>query len=802
MHRLMTPLQRAFLGVALLLGLVACESGASPSPDTAPVGEAAANPTPAPTVPPAPELLDQALAHRAIGDDDKAAVDLHTLVDTYPTAPEARPARYYLAESFARRGRWTSAVAVFKTFVTDPIQDDLTPLALFWLARGYEEAGDWANAAATYERYRTFNTPLEPYAAMRQAALQQVLGQTASAAQNYEHSASVDIARGERAGSYEKAIALRRQLGQDDIALQLYDQLLALADQPAYRARILAEAAALARSLGQADQARGWLLDLVTDVPATPQAAAAAEQLLAAGDPAVPAGDAARIFFSNDRFAEALPLFDAAIAQARSRTPASETNAEVLELQRLRAMTLRALGNFPEALDALAAVGNARPDSEPGRQALLDWIQTLGQSGEVQRAADAYREYANSYSSDPRAPEALDRAAQLLDRLGNAEEAVQVRLELGQRYPQSDQAPAAVNTAAMYHFRAGRWEAAQRAWQQLADQRQGVERARGAFWAARAAQQREEAEQARALFELVFAAAPDSYYGARAVEELALPITTTLVLGTPITEQAWQALETWVAGWSGQPVFTVSEQGYDPDVSESGFVQRALALEQVGLGPEAIAEWNNARTRWADDPTRLMQVARLAHEHNVPYIELKAAEQLAALAPKAAQPQPEALRRMIFPTPYTDLVIEAAQAQGVDPRLLYALLRQESLFNAGATSWVGARGLAQVMPATGEGIAQRLAISGFQIDDLYRPYVSVRFGAFYLGQQIQSMQDSVHGGLAAYNGGPGNAQRWADGTQVVDPDLFTEGIDYAETRNYVKLVYGYYGAYQRLYALP
>jgi soluble lytic murein transglycosylase len=63
------------------------------------------------------------------------------------------------------------------------------------------------------------------------------------------------------------------------------------------------------------------------------------------------------------------------------------------------------------------------------------------------------------------------------------------------------------------------------------------------------------------------------------------------------------------------------------------------------------------------------------------------------------------------------------------------------------------------------------------------------------------MQGSLQAALAAYNGGPGNAQRWAGGTSVADPDLFTEAIDFAETRDYVKLVYGYYGAYRRLYAL-
>jgi soluble lytic murein transglycosylase len=130
---------------------------------------------------------------------------------------------------------------------------------------------------------------------------------------------------------------------------------------------------------------------------------------------------------------------------------------------------------------------------------------------------------------------------------------------------------------------------------------------------------------------------------------------------------------------------------------------------------------------------------------------------------------------------------------------LYALLRQESLFNASATSWVGARGLAQVMPATGEGIAQNLGITGYRSQDLYRPAVSVRFGAYYLGQQIGNMSGSLPGALAAYNGGLGNARRWAGGSVVADQDLFAEGIDFRETREYVKLVYGFQAVYRGIY---
>lgn len=791
-------LHRGALSGVLLILLTACELVAAPPSDpnpSAPVEATAVGvlPTAVPTPRSAPDLFASAMNQRAIGNDAAAAEDISTLLATYPSAAEGRPARYYLAESYARRGRWTSAVETLRTLLAEPVEDELLAPALFWLARGYEAAGDWSNAVATYERYRALQTPLEPYAAMRQAAQQQALGQFAEAAANYAYAATTDIVRGERAGSYEKAIALYRQLGQREQALQLYQDLLNFAEQPGYRARILSEAAALAQELGQPEQARAWLLEIIAAAPATTQAVAAVDQLRAANDSGLSASDAARVYFNAERYADALPLFEAGLAQA--------SGDSALELQRLRGLALRGLGRFPEALEALAAVGAAAPDSEPGRQAQLDWIQTTGQSGDVPRAIEGYRQFAAAYPDDPRAPEALNRAIQWLERQGDVEGSVQARLDLGQRYPQSDQAAVALHSAGLFLFQNGRFAEAQAAWQQLADTRSGYERARGAFWAGRAARQQGDGGRAGELFAMARSAAPDSYYGVRAAEELGEASQAYLALNSAISAEQWAELEEWVASWT-QVTRRVAEQGYDPAVQQSGFVQRSIALAQVGLHTEAMAEWNSARAAWHNDASSLLQLARLSHEQNVPYIALKSAERLLALAPGTAPAAPIALRRLLFPVPYAELVIAQSREQGVDPRLLLALIRQESLFNPGATSWVGARGLAQVMPSTGEGIAQRLGVTDFTLDDLYRPAVSVRFGAFYIGQRIQDMQGSIQGGLSAYNGGLGNAQRWAGGNVVADPDLFTEQIDFPETENYVKLVYGYYGAYRGLYELP
>jgi soluble lytic murein transglycosylase len=82
------------------------------------------------------------------------------------------------------------------------------------------------------------------------------------------------------------------------------------------------------------------------------------------------------------------------------------------------------------------------------------------------------------------------------------------------------------------------------------------------------------------------------------------------------------------------------------------------------------------------------------------------------------------------------------------------------------------------------------------------PVVSIRFGAAYLVEQLGTLDGSIQGALAAYNGGLGNVYRWADEAPLDDPDLFVERIDFPETRNYVKLVYGFYHTYRALYQAP
>ena len=124
-------------------------------------------------------------------------------------------------------------------------------------------------------------------------------------------------------------------------------------------------------------------------------------------------------------------------------------------------------------------------------------------------------------------------------------------------------------------------------------------------------------------------------------------------------------------------------------------------------------------------------------------------------------------------------------------------MRQESLIEHSAESIAGARGLMQVMPATGEYIAERSDFGAIHPDQLWLPFISVKFGAWYINQQLQLFDGNQFAALAAYNAGPGNVLEWVKVSG--DLDVFVESIPYRESRTYIRTIYVNLAAYRSLY---
>jgi soluble lytic murein transglycosylase-like protein len=118
------------------------------------------------------------------------------------------------------------------------------------------------------------------------------------------------------------------------------------------------------------------------------------------------------------------------------------------------------------------------------------------------------------------------------------------------------------------------------------------------------------------------------------------------------------------------------------------------------------------------------------------------------------------------------IIYHAGARQGVDPRFIHAVIKQESRYNPKAVSGMGAEGLMQMMPVT----AKR-----FGLKDPFDAAANVEAGAKYLKFLLKRFNGDVSLALAGYNAGEGSVDKY----KGVPP--------YDETQNYVKKFVRTYG---------
>ncbi|MGB8953827.1 MAG: lytic transglycosylase domain-containing protein [Tumebacillaceae bacterium] len=155
--------------------------------------------------------------------------------------------------------------------------------------------------------------------------------------------------------------------------------------------------------------------------------------------------------------------------------------------------------------------------------------------------------------------------------------------------------------------------------------------------------------------------------------------------------------------------------------------------------------------------------------------------------------------QQLYPIHHQELIRTHANANGVDPRLVAALIRVESKFDASNTSHVGAVGLMQLMPETADWIAQQSGIPYHGEQDLSNPETNIKLGTWYIAYLTKQYQGNSVMAVAAYNAGPGRVSRWLS-TNVWDGAIdTTDRIPVGETRHYVQRVFFNYEKYQQFY---
>ena len=226
---------------------------------------------------------------------------------------------------------------------------------------------------------------------------------------------------------------------------------------------------------------------------------------------------------------------------------------------------------------------------------------------------------------------------------------------------------------------------------------------------------------------------------------------------------------------------------------------RALWLSDRGLDDAALTELRELVGRAEPRARAALEgvvLARRGRRRDSIHSLSRAFPQLGRLEQASA---PEAAVRLYYPTDYESIVRRFAGAGGIPAPLLFAMIRQESAFDPEAVSRSGARGLMQLMPATGRELAGRLRLH-YSSQRLSDPEFNIQLGSTYFRQLLEMFDGNVELALAGYNAGPYRIKRmWRSEGSAAELDLFLEGLGLSETTRYVKRILLFNDTYQRLY---
>jgi soluble lytic murein transglycosylase len=157
------------------------------------------------------------------------------------------------------------------------------------------------------------------------------------------------------------------------------------------------------------------------------------------------------------------------------------------------------------------------------------------------------------------------------------------------------------------------------------------------------------------------------------------------------------------------------------------------------------------------------------------------------------------VKLLMFPLPHWKTIRKEAEKNRLDPRLLLAIMRQESAFNPDSVSRANAHGLMQIIPKTAEKISRKLGMKKAGSANLLDPHTNIRMGAFHLASLLKESRGKVVPAVASYNAGRKAVKVWLE--RFPDDGLmeFIEKIPFSETRTYVKNVLRNYGIYKEMY---
>ncbi len=683
------------------------------------------------------------------------------------------------------------------TLITEYPTSTYSARAYFLMGQAYYNLQQYQRSADAY------NTYLTRVPGVLDAYVQEYRGDVFNELKDYggalaAYNAALTASRLDDGLTLQVKIAqTRASFGDHAGALTLYDQIFANAANDYVKAQMDYLAGQSYIALGQTDQANARYSDAVKNFPLSYYAYLS---LVALVDSGVTVDDLDRglVDYYADQNDVALVAFERYIK-------ANPVNSGTVHYY--RALTYRNLQRYTEAVQELDYFIKAFPDNPNWidawrEKSFLQWTQLSDYDGAVKTLTDFVALVPNATES----PEFLVTAGRILERNNRLEEAAQMWERVANEYPGSEQTATALFWAGIAHYRLNDLAGALTIFQRnLLLAAKPEDRARAYFWIGKTQQKLGDTASAQQSWQQGQAIDTTEYYSQRARDLLigrGLFETPTLVNLNPDLAKERKDAEAWMRITFNLPPET-DLAGPGTLAQDPRFV-RGTELWEMGMYDEARLEFEALRETVSTSPGDSFRLGNHLLDIGLYRSAIFAMRQVLTLAGQDSQTAsltaPPYFNHVRYGLYYHDLIINESQSYGLDPLLVFSVIRQESLFEGFVKSTAGAHGLMQVIPATGEEIATDLNWPpNYNSDDLYRPNVSVRFGTYYLASKRDLLGGNLFGMLAAYNGGPGSALAWNE-LAGNDPDLLVEVIRFEETRNYLRNIYEIYGTYRAVYS--
>jgi len=209
---------------------------------------------------------------------------------------------------------------------------------------------------------------------------------------------------------------------------------------------------------------------------------------------------------------------------------------------------------------------------------------------------------------------------------------------------------------------------------------------------------------------------------------------------------------------------------------------RALQLFALDRKSWAVREWDDALSHFDDAQRRI--AVEVAQDNG--WFD----RGVFGLVNVGGQRNADELRlyQLRFPLHHDATIRRESARNNLDPAWVAAEIRAESVFDPNARSSADARGLMQVLPGTGAGVAAKIGVPWKGGESLYDADTNIVLGTAYLRQLMDKYGGKPYQVIAGYNAGPAPLNRWTSQRPTMDPDFWIETISYKETRDYVARV--------------